>query len=79
MEAALGNWFMGNLTALLSILVGGLGFVLWVAIVSHPRARFPAQAPRDGGPVHDPGRRVRGQAGAAGAGGSRRTPPRRRA
>jgi hypothetical protein len=34
MEAALGNWFMGNLTALLSVLVGGLGFVLWVAIVS---------------------------------------------
>jgi len=34
LEAALGNWFMGNLTALLSILVGGLGFVLWVASVS---------------------------------------------
>jgi hypothetical protein len=34
MEAALGNWFMGNLAALLSILVGGLGFVLWVVIVS---------------------------------------------
>jgi hypothetical protein len=33
-ETALGNWFMGNLTALLSILVGGLGFVLWVVIVS---------------------------------------------
>jgi nitrate reductase NapE component len=33
-EAALGNWFMGNLTALLSILVGGLGFVLWVFLVS---------------------------------------------
>jgi hypothetical protein len=33
-EAALGNWFMGNLTALLSILVGGVGFVLWVVIVS---------------------------------------------
>jgi len=33
-EAALGNWFMGNLTALLSILVGGLGFVLWVVLVS---------------------------------------------
>jgi len=33
-EAALGNWFMGNLAALLSILVGGLGFVLWVASVS---------------------------------------------
>jgi hypothetical protein len=33
-EAALGNWFMGNLAALLSILVGGLGFVLWVVIVS---------------------------------------------
>jgi hypothetical protein len=33
-EAALGNWFMGNLAALLSILVGGLGFVLWVLIVS---------------------------------------------
>lgn len=34
METALGNWFMGNLTALLSVLVGGLGFVLWVAVVS---------------------------------------------
>jgi hypothetical protein len=33
-EAALGNWFMGNLAGLLSILVGGLGFVLWVAVVS---------------------------------------------
>ncbi len=33
-EAALGNWFMGNLAALLSILVGGIGFVLWVLIVS---------------------------------------------
>jgi hypothetical protein len=33
-EVALGNWFMGNVTALLSILVGGIGFVLWVAIVS---------------------------------------------
>lgn len=33
-DAALGNWFMGNITALLSVLVGGLGFVLWVAIVS---------------------------------------------
>jgi hypothetical protein len=33
-ESALGNWFMGNLTALLAILVGGLGFVLWVALVS---------------------------------------------
>jgi hypothetical protein len=33
-EAALGNWFMGNLAALLSILVGGLGFVLWVVLVS---------------------------------------------
>ncbi|HEY5078214.1 MAG TPA: hypothetical protein VII43_00140 [Opitutaceae bacterium] len=33
-EAALGNWFMGNLAGLLSILVGGLGFVLWVAMVS---------------------------------------------
>jgi hypothetical protein len=33
-EAALGNWFMGNITALLSVLVGGLGFVLWVVIVS---------------------------------------------
>ncbi len=33
-EAALGNWFMGNLSALLSILVGGLGFALWVATVS---------------------------------------------
>jgi len=33
-EAALGNWFMGNLSALLSILVGGIGFVLWVVIVS---------------------------------------------
>jgi hypothetical protein len=34
METALGNWFMGNLAALLSILVGGLGFVLWVVVVS---------------------------------------------
>jgi hypothetical protein len=34
MEVALNNWFMGNLTALLSILVGGLGFFLWVVIVS---------------------------------------------
>jgi hypothetical protein len=34
METALGNWFMGNLAALLSLLVGGLGFVLWVAVVS---------------------------------------------
>jgi hypothetical protein len=34
MEAALGNWFMGNLTGLLSILVGGVGFVLWVLVVS---------------------------------------------
>jgi hypothetical protein len=34
METALGNWFMGNVAALLSILVGGLGFVLWVVIVS---------------------------------------------
>jgi hypothetical protein len=33
-EAALGNWFMGNVSALLSILVGGIGFVLWIAIVS---------------------------------------------
>jgi hypothetical protein len=33
-EVALGNWFMGNLTGLLSILVGGLGFVLWVLVVS---------------------------------------------
>ncbi len=33
-EAALGNWFMGNLTALLAILVGGIGFVLWVVLVS---------------------------------------------
>ena len=33
-ETALGNWFMGNLAGLLSILVGGLGFVLWVGIVS---------------------------------------------
>ena len=33
-EAALGNWFMGNLAALLSVLVGGLGFMLWVVIVS---------------------------------------------
>ena len=33
-ESALGNWFMGNTAALLSILVGGLGFVLWVGAVS---------------------------------------------
>ena len=32
--AALGNWFMGNVTALLSILVGGLGFASWVAAVT---------------------------------------------
>ncbi len=34
MDAALGNWFMGNMAALLSILVGGVGFVIWVAVVS---------------------------------------------
>jgi hypothetical protein len=33
-ESALGNWFMGNVAALLSILVGGLGFALWVVVVS---------------------------------------------
>jgi hypothetical protein len=33
-ETALGNWFMGNVTALLSILVGGLGFAAWVASVT---------------------------------------------
>jgi hypothetical protein len=33
-ETALGNWFMGNLSGLLSILVGGFGFVLWVIVVS---------------------------------------------
>ena len=33
-ETALGNWFMGNIAALLSILVGGLGFALWVVVVS---------------------------------------------
>jgi hypothetical protein len=33
-ETALGNWFMGNTAALLSILVGGIGFALWVAAVS---------------------------------------------
>jgi hypothetical protein len=33
-ESALSNWFMGNVAALLSILVGGLGFVLWVVIVT---------------------------------------------
>jgi hypothetical protein len=33
-ETALGNWFMGNTAALLSILVGGAGFALWVAAVS---------------------------------------------
>jgi hypothetical protein len=33
MEAALGNWFMGNVAALLAILVGGIGFGLWVASV----------------------------------------------
>jgi hypothetical protein len=32
--AALGNWFMGNVTALLSILVGGVGFAAWVMSVS---------------------------------------------
>jgi hypothetical protein len=34
MESALGNWFMGNTAALLSILVGGIGFALWVGAVS---------------------------------------------
>lgn len=33
-ETALGNWFMGNTAALLSILVGALGFALWVGAVS---------------------------------------------
>ena len=33
MEAALGNWFMGNLAALLAVLVGALGFALWVVNV----------------------------------------------
>jgi hypothetical protein len=33
-EAALGNWFMGNLAALLSVLVGGIGFFVWVLVVS---------------------------------------------
>jgi hypothetical protein len=33
-QAALGNWFMGNIAAVLSLLVGGIGFVLWVFIVS---------------------------------------------
>lgn len=33
-EAALGNWFMGNLSGLLSLLVGGLGFLVWVVVVS---------------------------------------------
>jgi hypothetical protein len=33
-ETALSNWFMGNIAALLSILVGGLGFALWVVLVS---------------------------------------------
>jgi hypothetical protein len=33
-ETALGNWFMGNTAALLSILVGGAGFALWVAAVT---------------------------------------------
>lgn len=33
-EVALGNWFMGNLSALLSVLVAGTGFVLWVVAVS---------------------------------------------
>jgi len=34
METALGNWFMGNMTALLGVLVGGIGFAGWVFIVS---------------------------------------------
>jgi hypothetical protein len=34
MEGALGNWFMGNTAALLSILVGAVGFALWVGAVS---------------------------------------------
>lgn len=33
-QSALGNWFMGNTAALLSILVGGLGFAAWVASVT---------------------------------------------
>ncbi len=33
-DTALGNWFMGNVTALLSILVGGVGFAFWVFSVS---------------------------------------------
>jgi len=33
-EAALGNWFMGNLAGLLGIVVGGIGFVVWVFVVS---------------------------------------------
>jgi hypothetical protein len=33
-EAALGNWFMGNIAGLLSILVGGLGFFMWILAVS---------------------------------------------
>jgi hypothetical protein len=33
-EAALGNWFMGNVAALLSLLIGGIGFAAWVVSVS---------------------------------------------
>ncbi len=33
-ESALGNWFMGNLASLLSLLVGGVGFAAWVLAVS---------------------------------------------
>jgi hypothetical protein len=33
-EAALGNWFMGNLAGLLSLTVGAVGFFVWVLVVS---------------------------------------------
>jgi hypothetical protein len=34
LEAALGNWFMGNFTSFLGVIVLGTGFVLWVLAVS---------------------------------------------
>jgi len=34
LEAALGNWFMGDTAALLALPVGGLGFAVWVFVVA---------------------------------------------
>jgi hypothetical protein len=81
-ETALGNWFMGNTAALLSILVGGAGFALWVAAVSvlgplflHKLlvtgALFVTQAAGTvGRQAAGAGRLVLGAAQAAGAGGA---------